>query len=383
MIGCAARRSSRRSLLARFRPVGAALMPYRDRGERGPDHRVRADHERVVRPARQDLEDGDRRRALLLPRAREHAARADVGPPAVDRADALLRRRRGRRSSGASASRPRCRSSSPALKIATVLAMIGAIVGEYFGGSLERARRPDQQPTRSSSTSTTAWAGDRRRLRSSGSRFYLAVVLAERSTAGACGAIDSRSDENGSGSRPTDGRDTRKEERNEAQEWVWRSSLLASRVARARRRARRRGARPAAPKLTKVTLQLKWVTQAQFAGYYAAKAKGYYKQAGPRRQDQARRAGHHARAGRRRRAGRVRHRLAAEPASPRATRAATSSTSRRSSRARHDELTWKERDQDDREDADKKVGELALRQRVRALRRADEERHRTRRRTRA
>jgi NitT/TauT family transport system substrate-binding protein len=33
-------------------------------------------------------------------------------------------------------------------------------------------------------------------------------------------------------------------------------------------------------KLTKVTLQLKWVTQAQFAGYYAALAKGYYKQAG-------------------------------------------------------------------------------------------------------
>jgi NitT/TauT family transport system substrate-binding protein len=33
-------------------------------------------------------------------------------------------------------------------------------------------------------------------------------------------------------------------------------------------------------KLTKVTLQLKWVTQAQFAGYYAAKAKGYYKAAG-------------------------------------------------------------------------------------------------------
>jgi NitT/TauT family transport system substrate-binding protein len=28
-----------------------------------------------------------------------------------------------------------------------------------------------------------------------------------------------------------------------------------------------------------VTLQLKWVTQAQFAGYYVAKAKGYYKEA--------------------------------------------------------------------------------------------------------
>jgi NitT/TauT family transport system substrate-binding protein len=33
-------------------------------------------------------------------------------------------------------------------------------------------------------------------------------------------------------------------------------------------------------KATKVTLQLKWVAQAQFAGYYAAQAKGYYKQAG-------------------------------------------------------------------------------------------------------
>jgi NitT/TauT family transport system substrate-binding protein len=32
--------------------------------------------------------------------------------------------------------------------------------------------------------------------------------------------------------------------------------------------------------LTKVTLQSKWVVQAQFAGFYVAKAKGYYQQAG-------------------------------------------------------------------------------------------------------
>ncbi len=32
--------------------------------------------------------------------------------------------------------------------------------------------------------------------------------------------------------------------------------------------------------LTKVTLQSKWVVQSQFAGYYAAQARGYYKQAG-------------------------------------------------------------------------------------------------------
>src|SRR5712671_5888152 len=30
----------------------------------------------------------------------------------------------------------------------------------------------------------------------------------------------------------------------------------------------------------KVTLQLKWVTQAQFAGYYVAKDKGFYKELG-------------------------------------------------------------------------------------------------------
>jgi NitT/TauT family transport system substrate-binding protein len=42
------------------------------------------------------------------------------------------------------------------------------------------------------------------------------------------------------------------------------------------------GAQPTeAPKeLTKVTLQLQWVTQSQFAGYYAAVAKGFYKDEG-------------------------------------------------------------------------------------------------------
>jgi NitT/TauT family transport system substrate-binding protein len=39
-------------------------------------------------------------------------------------------------------------------------------------------------------------------------------------------------------------------------------------------------AKPHAQKLDKVTLQLKWVTQSQFAGYYAALAKGYYKDFG-------------------------------------------------------------------------------------------------------
>ena len=40
------------------------------------------------------------------------------------------------------------------------------------------------------------------------------------------------------------------------------------------------GTQARAKGLTKVTIQLKWVTQSQFAGYYAAKDKGYYKAAG-------------------------------------------------------------------------------------------------------
>jgi NitT/TauT family transport system substrate-binding protein len=39
-------------------------------------------------------------------------------------------------------------------------------------------------------------------------------------------------------------------------------------------------AAPERQKATNVTLQLKWVTQAQFAGYYAAVAKGFYSKAG-------------------------------------------------------------------------------------------------------
>ena len=44
-----------------------------------------------------------------------------------------------------------------------------------------------------------------------------------------------------------------------------------------RRRSLGVGGAAARRKLTKVTLQLKWVPQAQFAGYYAAQEKGYYK----------------------------------------------------------------------------------------------------------
>jgi NitT/TauT family transport system substrate-binding protein len=40
------------------------------------------------------------------------------------------------------------------------------------------------------------------------------------------------------------------------------------------------GTASAAPKLTNISIQLQWVPQAQFAGYYAAQDLGYYKKAG-------------------------------------------------------------------------------------------------------
>ena len=45
------------------------------RGERRPDHRLRPDLRRLVQPDLAALEDGDRRRPLLLPGDGEHAAR--------------------------------------------------------------------------------------------------------------------------------------------------------------------------------------------------------------------------------------------------------------------------------------------------------------------
>ena len=69
--------------------------------------------------------------------------------------------------------------------------------------------------------------------------------------------------------------------------------------------------------LKPIRLQLQWVTQAQFAGYFAAVDKGFYEDAGPRRDDPGRRGRHRARDRRRRRRGRVRHQLGPAQLAPR------------------------------------------------------------------
>ena len=149
-----------------------------DRGERGADHRVRADHERLVRNPEPVVEDRHRGGALLLPGAREHAARADLGASRVGRADALVR-------GAASATifrKLRIPASLPflftALKVASVLAMIGAVVGDYFGGSTEALGVQIRARSRSSRYET-AWAAI---LVASllGIAFYAAVAFVER-----------------------------------------------------------------------------------------------------------------------------------------------------------------------------------------------------------
>ena len=82
----------------RLCPCARSLAPVReradavhDRRQRGPDHRLRPDHERVVRHPQLVVEDHDHGGALFLPSAREHPPRAHIRAAGVDRADAVVR----------------------------------------------------------------------------------------------------------------------------------------------------------------------------------------------------------------------------------------------------------------------------------------------------
>ena len=144
---------------------------------------------------------------------------------------------------------------------------------------------------------------------------------------------------------------------------------------RDRGRARDGGLEPGQG-LTKVTLQSKWVVQSQFAGYYVAKDKGYYKQAGLDVNDQGRRAdispeqvvlGEQAEFGINWMGSTLAQRDTGNDLVNIAQVYARSGTT---------EVTFKSgRHQHVQEDARQEVRRLDLRQRVRAARRAREERH--------
>ena len=147
------RASSRRLLARPLQALGSALDAVLHRRECDPDHRLRTDRERLVRPVREPLEDRDRGLLCFLPVMVNTLRGLHVS--AKPRQIELMR-------SYAAGEltiwrRVRIPTSLPfvftALKIASVLAMIGAIVGEYFGGAHDRARVRSTTPTRRSSSS--------------------------------------------------------------------------------------------------------------------------------------------------------------------------------------------------------------------------------------
>ena len=101
------------TLIARFKTLGTALMPIAIAANAIPIIAFAPIFDAWFDPLSPTLEDGDRRRPLLPAGDGEHAARPAEREPAADRADALVRVQRVRRSGGACACRPRCRSSSP------------------------------------------------------------------------------------------------------------------------------------------------------------------------------------------------------------------------------------------------------------------------------
>ena len=77
----------------------------------------------------------------LLPGHGQHDPRPDQGRSGRPRADVVVRRRATRQIAAPSCgSRTPCRTGSRRCKIATTLSVIGAVVGEFFGGPLYCAR---------------------------------------------------------------------------------------------------------------------------------------------------------------------------------------------------------------------------------------------------
>ena len=168
-----------------------------------------------------------------------------------------------------------------ALKVASVLAMIGAVVGEYFGGSPEALGQSSINGG-AVRLATTRRVGRHSWLRaSSGIAFYATIAGIERygvalapvrAADGIVGGYDWLRDV----PRPRNGGHVKSNA--SGVWWGWWGRGVAWPAVDGGGSGG--GGLVGGPKLTKVTLQLKWVTQSQFAGYYAAKAKGYYQTAG-------------------------------------------------------------------------------------------------------
>ena len=176
-----------------------------------------------------------------------------------------------------------------ALRIATTLSVIGAVVGEFFGGPLTRSGSTSR--SRPGTAATRRVGRDHPRLRHGDRLLYLALWL-ERVLYPVAGgrAIADR----GPRGRQTEMRPSAStgpqatEPGGRPCEEAMTMGLRhreAGRLAMSRRcwsRPQLIGGGGASPtvSLTPIKFQLQWVAQSQFAGYYAALDQGYYKDAG-------------------------------------------------------------------------------------------------------
>ena len=238
-------------------------------------------------------------RPRVLPGDGQRDPRPDPGGARGPRADALLRRRRSR----PILRKVRVPNALPyfftALKVGTTLSLIGAIVGEYFGGSIDVLGRVIVQSASALRFDVT-WAaivigggdrdrpvpGDRGRWNGSSSRGTPACGPRNRRRRPSdhWRALASTVEEESSDADDPRCPGARGERRHPVRGVFERRRDVRRRPATPRRRRRpQRGCRAAAAELTPVRLQLQWAPQAQFAGYFAAEEQGYYAAAGPRR----------------------------------------------------------------------------------------------------
>ena len=121
--------------LGAFRQLQQGAAARRHFDQRHSDSGLRADFQQLVRHVESGFQDRYRCADDLLPGDDQHRARPDFGRCALAGTDEVLRRNSVAKFSASCACRARCPFIFSALKVGTTLAMIGAIVSEYFGGS--------------------------------------------------------------------------------------------------------------------------------------------------------------------------------------------------------------------------------------------------------
>ena len=161
------------------------------------------------------------------------------------------------------------------LRIASSLAVISALIAEYFGGPVGGLGKAITSAA-ASSNYPLAWAYVLGAI-VLGLVFYVAALAVWR-----CGRTPAPRPELQAGQIHQEKEKSMKRRPGAGRRRAASAALLGAGRLRRRRAVSRSpsASASAAEELTKVKLQLQWVAQAQFAGYYAAVEQGYYEEEG-------------------------------------------------------------------------------------------------------